>query len=165
MDTQIGLLGALALDDDGSAFNSYNLMLTYLLLYLANVISHDFFIHFDTSFSPSARLKMSREKSVSREKPLHGYWAVCFPRDISSNTPKINYDLICQLIINWISWSEIIIDESQKLKVLILRLSTAVSLFGFIISLRFTSIIAASLYSETVIRENFHCHNIIVLFI
>ena len=26
-----------------------------------------FFIHFDTSFSPSARLKMSREKSVSGE--------------------------------------------------------------------------------------------------
>ena len=69
MDTQIGLLGekcSLALDD-GSAFNSYNLMLTNLLLYLTNVISHDFFIHFDTSFSPSARLKMSREKSVSRE--------------------------------------------------------------------------------------------------
>ncbi len=53
--------------DDGSAFNSYNLMLTNLLLYLANVISHDFFNHFDTSFSPSTRLKMSREKSVSRE--------------------------------------------------------------------------------------------------
>ena len=69
MDTQIGLLGekySLALDD-GSAFNSYNLMLTNLLLYLANVISHDFFIHFGTSFSPSARPKMSREKSVSRE--------------------------------------------------------------------------------------------------
>jgi hypothetical protein len=69
MDTQIGLLGgkySLALDD-GSAFNSYNLMLTILLLYLANVISHDFFLHFDTSFSSSARLKMSREKSVSRE--------------------------------------------------------------------------------------------------
>ena len=68
-DTQIGLLGekySLALDD-GSAFNSYNLMLTNLLLYLANVISHHFFIHFGTSFSPSARLKMSREKSVSRE--------------------------------------------------------------------------------------------------
>ena len=59
MDTQIGLLGekySLALDD-GSAFNSYNLMLTNLLLYLTNVISHDFFIHFDTSFRPSARLK------------------------------------------------------------------------------------------------------------
>ncbi len=70
MDTQIGLLGekySLALDDDGSAFNSYDLMLTNLLLYLTNVISHDFFIHFDTSFSPSARLKMSREKSLSRE--------------------------------------------------------------------------------------------------
>ena len=53
--------------DDGSGFNSYNLMLTNLLLYLANVISHDFFIHFDTSFSPSARLKISRWKS------LHGY--------------------------------------------------------------------------------------------
>ena len=69
MDTQIGLLGekySLALDD-GSAFNSYNLMLTNLLLYLTNVNSHDFFIHFDTSFSPSAKLKMSREKSVSRE--------------------------------------------------------------------------------------------------
>ncbi len=66
---QIGLLGekySMALDD-GSALNTYNLMLTNLLLYLANVISHDFFIHFDTSFSPSARLKMSREKSVSRE--------------------------------------------------------------------------------------------------
>ena len=40
MDTQIGLLGekySLALDD-GSAFNSYNLMLTNLLLYLTNVI-------------------------------------------------------------------------------------------------------------------------------
>ena len=48
-------------------------MLTNLLLYLTNVISHDFFIHLDTSFSPSARLKISREKSVSREKPLHGY--------------------------------------------------------------------------------------------
>ena len=69
MDTQIGLLGgkySLALDD-GSALNSYNLMLTNLLLYLTNVISHDFFNHFDTSFSPSARLKISREKSVSRE--------------------------------------------------------------------------------------------------
>jgi hypothetical protein len=69
MDTQISLLGekySLALDD-GSAFNSYNLMLTNLLLCLTNVISHDFFIHFDTSFSPAARLKMSREKSVSRE--------------------------------------------------------------------------------------------------
>ena len=44
-DTQIGLLG-----------EHYSLAL--------NVI---FFIHFDTSFSPSARLKMSREKSVSRE--------------------------------------------------------------------------------------------------
>ena len=69
MDTQIGLLGekySLALDD-GSAFNSYDLMLTNLLLYLANVNSHDFFIHFDTSFSPSVKPKMSREKSVSRE--------------------------------------------------------------------------------------------------
>ena len=69
MDTQIGLLGEkypLALND-GSAFNSYNLMLTNLLLYLTNVNSYDFFIHFDTSFSPSAKLKMSREKSVSRE--------------------------------------------------------------------------------------------------
>jgi hypothetical protein len=81
MDTQIGLLGgkySLALDD-GAAFNSYNLMLTNLLLYLTNVNSHDFFIHFDTSFSPSAKLKMSREKSVSREKPLHGYRARLFP--------------------------------------------------------------------------------------
>ncbi len=71
-DTQIGLLGgsySLALDDS-SAFNSYNLMLTNLLLYLTNVNSHDFFIHFDISFSPSAKLKMSREKSISREKPL-----------------------------------------------------------------------------------------------
>ena len=69
MDTQIGLLGekySLALDD-GSAFIFYNLMLTNLLLYLTNIISHDFFIHFGTSFSPSARLKMSREKSVSGE--------------------------------------------------------------------------------------------------
>ncbi len=69
MDTQIGLLGekySLALDD-GSASKSYNLMLTNLLPYLTYVISHDFFIHLDTSFSPSARLKMSREKSVSRE--------------------------------------------------------------------------------------------------
>ena len=68
-DTQIGLLDekySLALDD-GSAFNPYNLMLTNLLLYLTNLISHDFFIHFDTSFSPSTRLKMSREKL------LHGY--------------------------------------------------------------------------------------------
>ncbi len=81
MDTQIGLLGekySLALDD-GSAFNSYDLMLTNLLLYLTNVNSHDFFIHFDTSFSPSATLTISREKSVSREKPLHGYWARLFP--------------------------------------------------------------------------------------
>ena len=81
MDTQIGLLGekySLALDD-GSAFNSYNLMLTNLLLYLTNINSHDFFIHCDTSFSPSARLKTSREKSVFREKPLHGYWARLFP--------------------------------------------------------------------------------------
>ena len=84
MDTQkIGLLGGkyslyLALDD-GSAFDSYNLILNNLLLYLTNVNSHDFFIHFDTSFSPSAKLKMSREKSVSREKPLHGYWARLFP--------------------------------------------------------------------------------------
>jgi hypothetical protein len=85
MDTQIGLLGekySLALDD-GSAFNSYNLMLTNLLLYLANVISHDFFIHFGTSFSPSARLKMSREKSVSREmSPLteiNSYYLTIFP--------------------------------------------------------------------------------------
>jgi hypothetical protein len=65
MDTQIGLLGekySLALDD-GSAFNSYNLMLTNLLLYLTNDVLHDLFIHFDTSFSPSARLKMSREIS------------------------------------------------------------------------------------------------------
>ncbi len=65
----MGLLGekyTLALGD-GSAFSSYNLLLTNLLLYLANVISHEFFIHFDTSFSPSARLKISREKSVSRE--------------------------------------------------------------------------------------------------
>ena len=69
MNTQIGLLGgkySLALDD-GSAFNSYNLMLTNLLLYLTNVNLYDFFIHLDTSFCPSARLKMSREKSVSRE--------------------------------------------------------------------------------------------------
>jgi hypothetical protein len=72
-DTQIGLLGELALDDDSAAFNSNNLMLTNLLLYLTNVISHDFFIHFDTFVSTSARLKMSREKSVSREKSLHGY--------------------------------------------------------------------------------------------
>ena len=60
MDTQIGLLGekySLALDD-GSAFNSYDLMLTNLLLYLTYVISHDFFIHFDTSFQ-------TEEKSVS----------------------------------------------------------------------------------------------------
>ena len=75
-DTQIGLLGgerySLALDD-GSVFNSYNLMLTNLLLYLTNVISHDFFIHFDTSFSPSARLKCLEKKSVSREKSLHEY--------------------------------------------------------------------------------------------
>jgi len=85
MDTQIGLLGekySLALDD-GSAFNSYNLMLTNLLLYLANVISHDFFIHFGTSFSPSARLKMSREESVSREmSPLteiNSYYLTIFP--------------------------------------------------------------------------------------
>jgi hypothetical protein len=45
MDTQIGRLGekySLALDD-GSAFNSYNLTLTNLLLYLTNVISHFFF--------------------------------------------------------------------------------------------------------------------------
>jgi hypothetical protein len=37
MDTQIGLLGekySLLALDDGSAFNSYNLMLTNLLLYL-----------------------------------------------------------------------------------------------------------------------------------
>ena len=70
-DTQIGLLlgEKYSLDlDDGSAFISYyNSMLTNLLLCLTNVISHDFFIHFDTSFSPSARLKMSREKS------LHGH--------------------------------------------------------------------------------------------
>ena len=81
MDTQIGLLGekySPALDD-GSAFNSYNLMLTNLLLYLTYVNSHNFFIHLDTSYSPSARVKMSREKSVSREKPLHGYWARLFP--------------------------------------------------------------------------------------
>ena len=48
---------------------------------------------------------------------------------------------------------------------LILGLSTAVLLFGFTISLRFTNIIAASLYSETVIGGNFHYHNIIILFI
>ena len=63
MDTQIGLLGekySLALDD-GSAFNSYNLMLTNLLLYLTNVNSHDFFIH---SFSPE---NVPREISVPRE--------------------------------------------------------------------------------------------------
>ncbi len=52
----------------GSAFNSYNLMLTNLLLYLTNVNSHDFFIHFDTSFSPSDKLKMvPREISIPRE--------------------------------------------------------------------------------------------------
>ena len=70
----------------GSAFNSYNLMLTNLLLYLTNVISHEFFIRSDTSFSPSARLKMSREKSVSREKPLHGILGPFVSRETSPLT-------------------------------------------------------------------------------
>ena len=75
MGTQIGLLGgeySLALNED-SAFDAYNNVLTNLMLYLTNVNSHDFFIRFNTSFSPLAKLKMSREKSVSREKSLHGY--------------------------------------------------------------------------------------------
>ena len=81
-DTQIGLL--LCGWKVFTAINSYNLlMLTNLLLYLTYAISHDLFIHFDKSFiSPSAGLKISRDKSVSQEKSLHGYWA---PRDISSN--------------------------------------------------------------------------------
>ena len=100
MDTQIGLLGekySMALDD-GSAFNSYNLMLTKLLQYLANVISHDFFIHLDTSFIPSARLKMSREKSVSREKPLHGYWARLFPERYLLYFPLVRYSVLVWLL-------------------------------------------------------------------
>jgi hypothetical protein len=100
MDTQIGLLGkkySLALDDDGSAFNSYNLMLTNLLLYLTNVISHDFFIHFDTSISPSARLKMSREKSVSREiSPLTNLLFGAHHRNTNQGQPaliQVSYDI------------------------------------------------------------------------
>jgi hypothetical protein len=84
MDTQIGLLGekySLALDD-GSAFNSYNLMLTNLLLYLmTNVNSHDFFVHFDTSFSPSAKLR----NQYPERNHCTDIEPVCFPRDISSN--------------------------------------------------------------------------------
>jgi hypothetical protein len=70
MDTQIGLLGekySLALDD-GSAFNSYNLMLINLLLYLTNVNSHDFFVHFDTSFQSVCQTEnVPREISIPRE--------------------------------------------------------------------------------------------------
>ena len=68
-DTQIGLLGekySLALGD-GSAFNSYNLMPTYLLLYLSNVISHDFFIHFDQSTENVPREIIARRtKNLSK---------------------------------------------------------------------------------------------------
>ena len=70
MDTQIGLLGekySLALDD-GSAFNSYNLMLTNLLLYLTNVISHYFFIHFYTFFQSVCQTEnFPREISIARD--------------------------------------------------------------------------------------------------
>ena len=88
MDMQNGLLGekySLALDD-GSAFNSYNLKLTNLLLYLTNVISHDFFIHFDTSFSPSAKLKMSREKSVCISH-------CSIPLEVAVNVASYNIDV------------------------------------------------------------------------
>ena len=87
MDTQIGLLDekySLALDD-GSAFNSYNLMLTNLLLYLTNLISHDFFIHFDTSFSPSARLKCAERNQCPERNYCTDIEPVYSPRDISSN--------------------------------------------------------------------------------
>ena len=59
--------------DDGSAFDSYNLMLTNLLLYLANVISHDFFIHWHFFQSECQTENVPREISI--------------PRDISSNIP------------------------------------------------------------------------------
>ena len=62
MGMQIGLLGekySLALDD-GSAFHSYNLMLTNLLLYLTNINSHDFFIHLDTSENVPREISIPR---------------------------------------------------------------------------------------------------------
>ena len=64
----MGLLSekySLALDV-GSAFNSYNLMLTNLLLYLTNVNSHDFFIHFDTSFSPVCQTENVPRETIAR---------------------------------------------------------------------------------------------------
>ena len=50
-DTQIGLLDekySLALVEN-SAVDAYDSILTNLMLYLTNVNSHDFFMHFDTS--------------------------------------------------------------------------------------------------------------------
>ena len=53
-DTQIGLLGekySLAPLVENSAVDDYDSILTNLMLYLTYVNSHDFFMHFDTSFS------------------------------------------------------------------------------------------------------------------
>jgi hypothetical protein len=99
MDTQIGLLGekySLALDD-GSAFDSYNLMLTNLLLYLTNVNSHDFFIHFDNSFSPSAKLKnVPREISIPRET-MARIFGPFVSREISPLTNEMQFFAIGKL--------------------------------------------------------------------
>jgi Na+/serine symporter len=53
VDTQIGLLGekySLALARN-FAINAQNSAITILMLYLTNVNSHDFSLHFDTFFS------------------------------------------------------------------------------------------------------------------
>ena len=75
MDTQIGLLGekkySLALDN-GSVFNSYNLMLTNnLLLYLTNVISHDFFIRFDATENVPIEISVPREIITRIFEPVY----------------------------------------------------------------------------------------------
>ena len=81
-DTQIGLLGgkySLALVEN-STVDAYNLMLTNLTLYLTNVSSQDFFIHFVTSFSVRRHTE-----NVPRE--------ISFQREISSNTYVTSYHM------------------------------------------------------------------------
>jgi hypothetical protein len=158
MDTQIGLLGekySLALDN-GSAFNSYNLMLTNLLLYLTNnVISNDFFIYFDTSFSPSAKLKLSREKSVYREKSVSVLSPFVF-REISPLTCISHWSIPLEVAVNMASFN---IDVANALTLHMNLLRTCINrMYGMVIG-KMQSVLFVCAYNLRYMRN---CHMVYV---